>query len=64
MLTELATTDHAKFGNGIHQKGEKEAVRIWLELYAMKMRGGVFYLSMACRRAMRGCGPNTGTMKC
>src|SRR5690349_11984807 len=31
-INELATTDHAKFGNGILRKGEKEAVRIWLEL--------------------------------
>ncbi|MBC7949515.1 MAG: DUF4954 family protein [Chitinophagaceae bacterium] len=31
-INELATTDHAKFGNGILRKGEKESVRIWLEL--------------------------------
>src|SRR5690606_9526060 len=31
-VNELATTDHAKFGNGVIKKGEKEAVRIWLEL--------------------------------
>jgi hypothetical protein len=31
-IDELAATDHAKFGNGIVKKGEKEAVRIWLEL--------------------------------
>lgn len=31
-VNELATTDHAKFGNGIIKKGEKESVRIWLEL--------------------------------
>jgi hypothetical protein len=29
---ELATTDHAKFGNGILKEGESEAVRIWLEI--------------------------------
>lgn len=31
-INELATTDRAKFGNGILRKGEKESVRIWLEL--------------------------------
>lgn len=31
-VNELATTDHAKFGNGIIKKGENESVRIWLEL--------------------------------
>src|SRR5262245_35865514 len=31
-IDELATTDHAKFGNGVVKKGEKESVRIWLEL--------------------------------
>jgi hypothetical protein len=31
-VNELATTDHAKFGNGILKRGEKESVRIWLEL--------------------------------
>ncbi|MFI5128673.1 MAG: DUF4954 family protein [Chitinophagales bacterium] len=31
-IDELAATDHAKFGNGIVKRGEKESVRIWLEL--------------------------------
>jgi len=31
-INELAATDHSKFGNGILKKGEKEAVRIWLEI--------------------------------
>lgn len=31
-VNELATTDHSKFGNGILKKGEKESVRIWLEV--------------------------------
>ena len=31
-VNELATTDHAKFGNGIIKEGEKEAVRIWMEI--------------------------------
>jgi hypothetical protein len=31
-INELATTERAKFGNGILKKGEKEAIRIWLEL--------------------------------
>jgi len=31
-INELATTDHSKFGNGVLKKGEKEAVRIWLEV--------------------------------
>ena len=29
---ELATTDHAKFGNGILKDGEEESIRIWLEI--------------------------------
>ena len=29
---ELATTDHAKFGNGIIKDGEDENIRIWLEI--------------------------------
>ncbi|MBV9962080.1 MAG: DUF4954 family protein [Parafilimonas sp.] len=29
---ELATTDHAKFGNGILKDGENENIRIWLEI--------------------------------
>ena len=31
-VNELATTDKAKFGNGIIKQGEKESVRVWLEL--------------------------------
>lgn len=31
-INELATTDYAKFGNGILKEGEPEAIRIWLEL--------------------------------
>lgn len=31
-INELATTDHSKFGNGVLKKGEKESVRIWLEV--------------------------------
>ncbi len=31
-IDELHTTNHAKFGNGIIKDGEKEDVRIWLEL--------------------------------
>jgi hypothetical protein len=31
-VNELATTDHSKFGNGIIRKGEKESVRIWIEI--------------------------------
>jgi hypothetical protein len=29
---EVATTDHAKFGNGILKEGEEESIRIWLEV--------------------------------
>ncbi|GGB21913.1 DUF4954 family protein [Puia dinghuensis] len=29
---EMATTDHAKFGNGILKEGEEESIRIWLEV--------------------------------
>ena len=31
-VNELVTTNHAKFGNGILKQGEKEDVRIWMEL--------------------------------
>jgi len=31
-INELATTDHSKFGNGVLKTGEKEAVRIWMEV--------------------------------
>jgi len=31
-VNELLTTNHAKFGNGIVKLGERESVRIWLEL--------------------------------
>lgn len=31
-VNELAATDHAKFGNGILREGEKESVRIWIEV--------------------------------
>ncbi|GAO45725.1 DUF4954 family protein [Flavihumibacter petaseus] len=31
-INELATTNHAKFGNGILKEDEEEKVRIWLEL--------------------------------
>lgn len=31
-VNEIATSDHAKFGNGILKEGESEEVRIWLEI--------------------------------
>src|SRR4051794_6104926 len=31
-VNELATSDHAKFGNGIIKEDEPESVRIWLEI--------------------------------
>jgi hypothetical protein len=31
-INELATTDHSKFGNGVLKTGEKESVRIWMEI--------------------------------
>ncbi len=31
-INELTTTDHSKFGNGVLKKGEKESVRIWMEI--------------------------------
>ncbi len=31
-INELATTDHSKFGNGVLKDGEKESVRIWIEI--------------------------------
>ena len=29
---EMATTEHAKFGNGVLKEGEDESIRIWLEV--------------------------------
>jgi Domain of unknown function (DUF4954) len=31
-INELATTNHSKFGNGVLKDGEKEFVRIWMEI--------------------------------
>lgn len=31
-VNEMATTSHAKFGNGIIKEGESESLRIWLEV--------------------------------
>lgn len=31
-IHEIATTDHAKFGNGVLKMGEPESVRIWMEV--------------------------------
>lgn len=31
-VNEMATTSHAKFGNGIVKEGEEENIRIWLEV--------------------------------
>ncbi len=31
-INELATTNHSKFGNGVLKKGEKESVRVWIEI--------------------------------
>jgi hypothetical protein len=31
-INELATTDHAKFGNGVLKDGENESVRVWMEI--------------------------------
>jgi hypothetical protein len=31
-IHEMATTDHAKFGNGVVKVGESESVRIWMEI--------------------------------
>ena len=31
-VNELAASDHSKFGNGIIREGEKENIRIWLEV--------------------------------
>jgi len=31
-VNEIEVSDHSKFGNGIVKKGEKENIRIWLEL--------------------------------
>ena len=31
-VNEIEVSNHSKFGNGILKKGEKETVRIWLEL--------------------------------
>lgn len=31
-ISELAATDHSKFGNGVLKDGESESVRIWMEI--------------------------------
>lgn len=31
-INEIAATDHSKFGNGVLKQGEKESVRIWMEI--------------------------------
>ena len=31
-VNEIEVSNHSKFGNGVIKKGEKESVRIWLEL--------------------------------
>ena len=31
-VNEISVSNHSKFGNGVIKKGEKEAVRIWLEI--------------------------------
>lgn len=31
-IHEMATTDHAKFGNGVVKVGESESVRVWMEI--------------------------------
>jgi len=31
-INELVTTDHSKFGNGVLKEGEKESVRVWMEI--------------------------------
>lgn len=31
-ISELAATDHSKFGNGVLKDGEPESVRIWMEI--------------------------------
>ncbi len=31
-IQEIATTDHSKFGNGVLKAGEKESVRVWMEV--------------------------------
>jgi len=31
-INELAVTDHSKFGNGVLKDGEKESVRVWIEI--------------------------------
>lgn len=31
-VNEIEVSDHSKFGNGIVKKGEKESIRIWLEI--------------------------------
>lgn len=31
-INELTTTNHSKFGNGVLKDGEKESVRVWMEI--------------------------------
>lgn len=49
-LSEMHTTDHSKFGNGILKEGEPEAVRVWMDV--MNESG--------CRRVLPFDGMTTG----
>jgi hypothetical protein len=54
-INELATTDHSKFGNGVLKRGEKESVRIWMEICNENAGRSVL--------PFNGSGQSTGKMK-
>ncbi len=62
-VNELATTDHAKFGNGILKEGEPESIRIELEI-CNENGGRSIFPSMECCPVMPGYGAGFGKMKC
>jgi hypothetical protein len=52
-VNELAASDHSKFGNGIIREGEKENVRIWLEICNENAGRGILAFQWnAARRCM------------
>ncbi len=54
-VNELATTNYAKFGNGILKEGETEATRVWMEIRNEAGAEELFHLSTCCP-AMLICG--------
>lgn len=61
-INELATTDHAKFGNGVLKQGEQENIRIWLEI-CNENAGRSILLTTECRWQMPTYGVSIVMMK-